>query len=138
MKKLFAVIFAMMFLFGKSGVVLVSAERPIRLVVGGEEIEMDLSPVIIDDRVLVLLRAIYEALDAEVLWDEATQTVIAKKNDTEICLKINSNKMTVNQELKTLDVPAQLISNRTMVPVRTVSEAFGNEVIWNEKTRTVK
>lgn len=136
MKKLFVVFFAAMLLLGTSGVV--SAERPIRLRVGGKEIKTDVAPVLINGRTLVPVRAIFESLDANVIWDESSQTVTAKKEDTEISLKINSNEMTVNGKTKTLEVPAQLISGRTMVPVRAASEAFGNEVIWNEKTRTVK
>ena len=116
----------------------VSAERPIRLRVGGEEIKTDVAPVLINGRTLVPVREIFESLDANVIWDESSQTVTAKKEDTEISLKINSNEMTVNGKIKTLEVPAQLISGRTMVPVRAVSEAFGNEVIWNARTRTVQ
>ena len=45
--------------------------------------------------------------------------------------------MIVNGIEKDLDVPAQLINNRTLVPVRAISEAFGCQVEWNGKIKTV-
>ncbi|MBE7046092.1 MAG: copper amine oxidase N-terminal domain-containing protein [Ruminococcaceae bacterium] len=36
-----------------------------------------------------------------------------------------------------LDVPAQIIDGRTLVPVRAISEAFGADVKWEEETKTV-
>jgi len=90
------------------------------------------------DRTLVPLRAIFEALGATVDWDGATQTVTAKKDSDVIKLQIGSNEMTVNGKTVTLEVPAQLINGRTMVPVRAIAEAFGAEVYWDAATRTVK
>jgi hypothetical protein len=45
--------------------------------------------------------------------------------------------MYVNDTVKVLDVPAQIVNNRTLVPVRAISEAFGAKVEWNGEIRTV-
>ena len=100
-------------------------------------VKFDQTPIIENGRTLVPLRAIFEALGAEVGWDGATQTVTASKADIQISLQIGSNKMHVNDDIKTLDVPAQLINSRTLVPVRAISEAFGCKVDWDGTTRTV-
>ena len=80
---------------------------------------------------------IFEALDAEVVWDDITRTVRAAKGDTTIELPIGSNELKVNQEIKYLDVPAKIINNRTMVPARAVAEAFGCNVAWDDINRVV-
>ena len=36
----------------------------------------------------------------------------------------------------TFDVPPQLINNRTMVPLRTIFEAMGAKVDWDDSTQT--
>ncbi|MCU6340251.1 copper amine oxidase N-terminal domain-containing protein, partial [Enterobacter quasiroggenkampii] len=74
------------------------------------------------------MRAIFEALDAKVLWDQRKQMVTAIKDDTTIVLKIGSKAATINGSAVVLDVPPQTLLGRTMVPVRFVSEAIGAEV----------
>lgn len=105
--------------------------------VNGSKVIFDQPPVLESGRTLVPLRAIFEALGASIGWDDATQTVTATKDEIEISLQIGSDKMYVNEDVKTLDVPAKLISSRTMVPVRAISEAFGCNVDWVDATQTV-
>ncbi len=97
----------------------------------------DVPPTIVDDRTLVPLRAIFEKLDAEIIWDEATSTVTGIKDDLTVKLTIGDTRAYVNDREITLDVPAMLISDRTMVPVRFVSESLGAKVTWDELSRTV-
>ncbi|MBR5535529.1 MAG: chitobiase/beta-hexosaminidase C-terminal domain-containing protein, partial [Clostridia bacterium] len=82
-------------------------------------------PVIVNDRTLVPLRAIFEAMGAEVVWDDAAKTVKATREDTTISLAIGSDQLYVNGEAVTIDVPAQIINDRTMIPVRAIAESFG-------------
>lgn len=97
----------------------------------------DQKPVVINDRTLVPLRGIFEALGAKVDWDDETQTVIATQGDTVIGLKIGDESALVNGQVKVLDQPALLLNDRTMVPLRFVSEALGASVDWDEATATV-
>ncbi len=94
-------------------------------------------PVIVNDRTLVPLRAIFEAMGAEVNWDDATRTVTATRDDVTISLAIGSDQLYVNGEAVTIDVPAQIINDRTMIPVRAIAESFGCEVNWNQTARRV-
>lgn len=110
---------------------------PLIVKVDGQALKLDQPPVIQDGRTLVPLRAIFEALGARVQWDAESQSVTAEKRFTDISLVIGHNKLFINGDEKALDVPAQIIEGRTMVPVRAISEAFGAKVDWNASTGTV-
>lgn len=114
------------------------AEERIPIIVDDIEIFCDQSPVIVEDRTLVPLRAIFEALGAEVYWDNDARSVTAIKDDTTIFLAIGSLVLYKNGEATYMDVPGQIINDRTMVPVRAVSESFGAKVYWDNDTRTVR
>ena len=109
----------------------------ISVYLNNNEISFDVPPQIINERTMVPLRAIFEALGASVDWDGSTQTVSAKRGDTNITLKINDNTMYVNSSAVALDSPACIIDERTLVPVRAISEAFGVGVDWDGSTSSV-
>ena len=97
----------------------------------------DQAPVVISDRTLVPLRKIFEKLGASVYWDDATQTVTAKKGTKEIKLTIGSTTAYINGKETALDVGAQLINYRTMVPVRFIAESLDCKVDWDDKSQKV-
>jgi len=114
------------------------AADTITVIVEGSEIEMDQPPVIEDGRTLVPIRAICEALGAsQVIWDETTKHIEITLGGKRIELTIDSNTATVNEAPLTIDVPAKIIGDRTMVPVRFISEAADCEVGWDGETKTV-
>ncbi len=108
-----------------------SAENEIQVFIDGKTVAFDQPPVIIDGRTLVPMRAIFEALDATVDWEENTQTAIGKKDGITVKITIGENILYKNETGIALDVPAKLIGGRTMVPARAISEAFGAYVSWN-------
>ena len=95
------------------------------------------NPELLESRTLVPLRSIFEAMGAEVEWDGATSTAIAKRNGVEVKIQIGANQMYKNGQAIAVDVPAQLLNDRTMVPVRVIAETFGASVDWNGSGRTV-
>lgn len=109
----------------------------ISVMVNGEKVMFDVLPTATDGRVLVPLRAIFESLGATIDWNGETQTITAKKGERKVILKLGSNVMTVDGVEKTLDVPAQSVDGRTLVPVRAISEAFGCDVQWNGGNNSV-
>lgn len=102
------------------------------VMVDGNKVIFDVQPQIIDGRTMVPVRGIFEALNAIVDWDGSTQTVIAKKDNTIIRITINQKSFTKNNESKKLDVPAQIINGRTLVPVRAIGESFDCTVLWDD------
>ena len=103
----------------------------------GEAKALDVPAQIIDSRTMVPLRAIFEALGASVEWDDATKTVTSVKGETTVKLTIGQASINVNGEDKALDVPAQIVDSRTLVPVRAIAESFGCDVAWDDPTKTV-
>lgn len=109
----------------------------IKIFVDGKEVKADVPPVIVDDRTLVPFRAIFEALGAEVEWEAETRTALGVRGGIAVEIQIDSSVMKINGEELVLDVPAQIIDDRTMVPVRAVSESFNANVGWISGTKTV-
>lgn len=109
----------------------------ITVTVNGEALEFDQQPIMDSDRVLVPMRKIFETLGAKVEWNGDTQTITSIKDDIVIIMQIGNNTITVNDGEFTLDVPPQIMSDRTLVPIRAVAESFRINVEWDEKKRTV-
>ena len=113
------------------------ANGDINIIIDGTPQTYDQMPVIVNDRTMVPLRGIFEALGARVNWIDATKTIIGTKGDKTITLQIDNTLANVGGADITLDTAPQIISGRTMVPVRFISEALGAEVGWDGNTRTV-
>ena len=64
------------------------AERPIKIVVGGEELKTDVKPTVIEGRTMLPVRAVFEAIGAKVEYDGNTKTVTATKRDMQIYSEI--------------------------------------------------
>lgn len=109
----------------------------IRITVDGKIIESDTPVQIAEGRTLVPLRAIFEAIGAEVNWDNEEKSVFATKGGTSIYIKIDEKNFKVNDDVKELDVSASIINGSTMVPARAVSESFGCDVKWDNESKTV-
>ena len=120
-----------------SAVIPVMAENDIRVNLNDKTLSFDVLPQIINERTMVPLRAIFEALGASVDWNQETKTIISTKGNTTIKLTINNNIMYVNDNPITLDTPACVIDDRMFVPVRAISEAFDCYVSWNGEQQTV-
>ena len=105
----------------------------IQVYVENQKIQFDSQPVIQGGRTLVPLRAIFEALGADVKWDGTTRSVIAQKNGTTIKLVIDQRQASVNQKNISLDTAPSIIQGRTMVPLRFIGEAFGNKVDFHHE-----
>ena len=115
-----------------------NAEGQIRVLLNGQEIFFeDQEPVIVNDRTLVPVRKIFEELGLTVGWDEATQKVTGENEGKKIELYINSTAAKINGSGTEIDVPAQIINGRTMVPLRFISESLDKEVTWDGDTMTV-
>lgn len=110
----------------------------IMVVVDGKIIEFDQQPIIQNSRTLVPFRKIFEALGAEVNWNNDTQQVKAIRNNTEISFVIGEKVLLINQkDTIIMEVVPQIINSRSMVPLRAVSEALGVNVEWDNDQRLI-
>lgn len=141
MKKLIALICAAVMLMS-CPVTMSHADDDIEVYLNGNWIYFeDQQPVIIDGRTLVPMRAIFEAMGAQVDWYGDTQSIDIIKDSISLTLYINHDVIYGNFSGSpsniAIDVPPQIINGRTMVPLRAISETIGAEVDWNGNTQTV-
>lgn len=120
-----------------AAMLLSTAAGAVDLYVDNDLIETDTPPTIVDGRTLVPVRAIFEAIGATVEWDNDTRTATGIRDGVVVTIQIDNAVAYVNGEARTLDVPAQIINNRTMVPARFISESMGCDVTWYQPTQTV-
>jgi hypothetical protein len=115
----------------------VYAERDILVFVNGTQSEFSVNPTLIDGRVMVPMRKIFETLGANVSWDEQSQTVTALNAYLNIKMTVGNSIMIVNGKEVTLDAPPQIINSSTLVPVRAVAESFDANVQWSSYINAV-
>lgn len=96
-----------------------------------------MQPVSINGRVFVPLRGVFERIGAFVEWNAGTQTVTATRANSIVKLQVGSNNAWIDGQSQMMDAPARLMSGRTMVPLRFLSEALGASVNWYAQTQTV-
>lgn len=97
-----------------------------------EKHDIDAPAFIKDDRTLVPVRAISEAFNLKVDWDETTGTVTI---DDKSKIVIGSNEIVLpNGSTYTIDVPAETYNDRTFLPLRALCEQIlGKVVTWNDR-----
>ena len=98
---------------------------------------LDFDGVIRRDRTLVPVRDIIEALGGTVDYSDSDKSVRAALGGSIIDMRIDSAVMTVDGAEKALDVPAQLIGEKTMLPLRALAESAGFAVDWDERIKCV-
>ncbi len=107
------------------------------LLKNGEASQMDVAPTIVNDRTMVPVRFIAEALGGMVEWHEDIQTAYIVYQDNMVEVPIQSTTIHVNGEAKTIDTPSQIIADRTMIPLRAVAEGLGLDVSFDSTTRVI-
>ncbi len=120
----------------KDEIVLVIDKKEVS--VWGEHKLNDVAPKLVNNRTMLPIRMVAEALGAEVIWTEdAPNQVIIKNGETTITLEIGASVATVNGEEFELDSPSFLENDRTYMPLRFISKALGAQVEWDEVTQKV-
>ena len=111
------------------------------MTLNGTESEIDPGrgtvPTVQNDRTLVPVRAIVEAMGGSVNWDEETQTALLELGGDIITLTLGSRTAFFNETSHTLDVTPVSINDRTMLPIRFIAESFQFDVEWDGGTQTI-
>ena len=106
------------------------------VVLNNKILGFDVPPVIEDGSTLVPMRFLFEQMGADVEWDGKTKTATATLGDKEITFSIDNVNARINNKPAKMDVPARLINDKTMVPLRFLSENMGYDVDWDADSRT--
>jgi len=109
----------------------------IEIILNGNLLALDVTPQIVDGRILVPFRELFEALGARVEL-QIDGRVVGSKNRTLIALLRGETRPMINNIRVPLDAPSIVVVDRqTLVPLRFVAENFGAEVNWNAETRVI-
>lgn len=147
MKKLFASIIVLLLLFTTGcstqeideTEIILTINNPV-MSVNGMERSIDnegTAPVIINERTLLPVRAVVEAMGGTVEWNADTQTVTLNRNSDTINLIIGSQTAYLNDNTEVIDAAPIILNDRTMLPIRFIAENFGFTVGWNNENQTV-
>ena len=98
----------------------------------------DQYPIIEDGTTLIPIRAVSETLGANVEWNGENGHARIDKNGKIIDLYIGNHTAYINEEPYGIDIPPEVVNNRTLVPLRFIAEALDVSVTWNGEMRTVE
>ena len=100
--------------------------------------KMDVAPFIDNSRTYVPLRYVATAIGADVKWDQNTQTATFNRDGIIANVRLKDKNININNgSVVQMDVMPKLVQNRIFVPIRFVSDIFGNDLNWDQATQTV-
>lgn len=136
MKKKILAIFVILSLCLTTSIPVVFA-KDITVNLNGNKISFDVPPQITNDRTMVPMRAIFEALGYSVNWDDLSKKITATGLDGTITMTVDNKTFYKNGNSYTSDVAPIIINDRTMVPLRALGESLGARVVWSGNNATV-
>lgn len=99
--------------------------------------ENDTMPRLSGNETLLPIRGIMESLGGSVEWNEENKSATINYNGSTVVFTLGSNEVTVNGQSLTTDSAPEIINNRIMLPIRTVSDTLGLRLEWSEPTQTI-
>ena len=139
-------------IFSSTNIYSVYADEQIKIFIDGEQLITEDTPFLSNGRTLVPFRAIFEKLGFEVSWVAEGKQINAERRKDNKRIRCNiqtiENKMIVMLDdyvtesngfvnVSSFEVPPQIVSGKTYIPLRAVSEALGCDVEWNGNTKTI-
>lgn len=117
-------------------------DNSVDIIYNGEALTYtDVQPQIINDRVMIPFRTVLETMGAQVNYDEASRIVKAVRGGTAIEFSLDGTTIDIDKNGEksqlTMDVPMAVVNDRTLVPIRFMSNAFGMNVGWENGLKTV-
>ncbi len=112
--------------------------QKIKVVLDGKTVEFEnQEPAIVQSRTLIPLRGLFEQMGYSVEWEPTTKSCTITNGVQVISMRAGEKGMQVDGELYMLEVPAQIINNSFMIPLRAVAECTGASVLWDAFTKTI-
>ncbi len=96
--------------------------------VKGTETTLDVAPTVINGRTFLPARFVSEKLGATVTWLEESQTVVIEQGDLVIALVVGESAIRVSGIYQPIDAATYVTEGRTMVPIRAITEALGQQI----------
>ena len=109
-----------------------------KFILNGVEMEIDVSPFILNNRAYVPIRFIVEAFGGNIFYNEKEKTILFILHDKSVLMFLDKNKYFVNFKEAFMDSPPKIIKpGRVMVPIRFIAEAIGSKVLWDENLKKI-
>ncbi len=111
----------------------------VKVILNGTTLNFEEFPYIEQGNTMVPMRQIFESLGAEVEFDTSTKTIYASKlsEGIQVSMQVNNPVIKIGRKSIELSVAPSLRNGTTMVPLRVISESFGANVEWDEKTKII-
>ena len=115
----------------------VSAQEPVdvNIVINGQALDKDVPPMMVDGRVLIPLRKVFNALGAEVKYEN--KVISATRGTQSVVLSPGQKAAQIDGKDVELDVPPMLVETVTYVPLRFVAQALGDEVSYDAQAKSI-
>ena len=114
------------------------AAKEVKISIDGKAmVPKDMPAVIIDGRTMLPMRQIAQELGCEVTWNEAAKQIYVMRGSDIIVFTVDSKAGYENGKEFTMDVPATIVNDRTMLPVRALADALHLNIKWDDPNRTV-
>lgn len=114
------------------------AAKEVKIEIDGKAMgPKDMPAVIIDGRTMLPMRQIAQELGCEVNWNEAAKQIYVMRGSDIIVFTVDSKTGYENGKEFTMDVPATIVNDRTMLPVRALADALHLNIKWDDPNRIV-
>lgn len=138
MKKLISIslYFVLVMLILNLSQVSLAEESSIDIIIKGNLLNMEVEPILKENRAYVPIRYFAEALDFKVEWMEAQQTAKLSNSETTILIPVGLKEVSVNSKKIMLAEKSFIEKGRTFIPLRAVAELLSQNVQWDQKNKT--
>ena len=112
--------------------------KKIEILINGEALDSDYVPVIENGIVLVPIRAVFEKMGAEVVWNDEDQSITVVKDKASAYMMISNGGIMINGEIQDLGYPVTLIDDAAYAPLTAIEKFTDTDVVWNARQTTVE
>ncbi len=113
-------------------------QNNVTVIINGKHITFN-DPILNNSGTLLLpMRDFYEAIGAQVYWNQQTKVASSVRNNQTVELTIDSKTALVNGNKVQLLAAPIVYKNRTYIPMRFVSENSDGKVYWDQQNKIVE
>ena len=112
--------------------------KEISIMIDGQKfVDPNLPAVSIDGRTMLPMRGICQELGGQVTWNESARQVYVVTDTHTVVFEIGKTTGDTNGKAFTMDVAPMIINDRTVLPVRALTQALDVNLKWDDPTRTI-
>lgn len=107
------------------------------MTVNGKKQSLDAAPLLQKNTTYVPIKYVLDAFGGEAAWNSATKKITVTRGATTLELTVGKQEFLLNGAMNKAEVSPIIVSDRTLVPLRMVSEQLGIGVNWEQKTKSI-